>query len=963
MYDYDILYCVQQGRCNVSRVISNEEYLREESDVVISESGQREPKEEWDYEPVIEDDFGDELVVKSQEVISVSPSRFVEFAVTVPDKVKQIRVPFSFVNRRYLSLPYDTPSKRVLLKCGRQVEKSTLLGNKSLAYCALISSFNVLYVSPTNLQTKTFSQDRLKEPIETSSRLKAWTTTQLSDNIFLKKFVNRSQLTLRYAYHNADRVRGIPADLILVDEVQDIITDNLPVIEECASHSIYKLFLYSGTPKSLDNPLEKYWTEQSTQNEWVVPCEHHGVPGDPSTWHWNILGEGNIGLGGLVCSKCGKPIVAMHPHAQWASMNPSVFGRLKQPFEGYRIPQLMVPWLDWHELLDKRTKQSPTVFNNEVLGLSYDSGNRPLTRQDIIANCSPGLLMTESNLIKIKQHLGTASPIFAGIDWGCHDEQTRILTLRGFVYFKDLTSEDQVAQWDPETRNMSFVVPLVRTVRDWNKPLLHFKTKAGLDLMVTDTHRMRTSGTGRDQWVVESAEKTAARGGSVNFVGSVSWEGTPRETFTLPGVPKSSGYSGSEDLTYKMEDWLEFLGYLITEGGLCYDGDRPSCLKMSQRETVNYETYLKIQNCLDRLAIPSMSIFPNEKTGDVNWTIYGKQFWQWYGDNVGTSSENKRIPREFLSLPEAQLRVLFQALVDGDGYTDPREGCTGGAFYSTSKGLCEDFQELCVRLGLRCVVRLHKPAEGNRQTRWRAMWSEGRDYHLNTPSTSVEHVPYSGKVYCCAVPTGFIVTERNGCVAYQGNTGENAYTVLSLGAYINEFFTIFFVHRFEGPETEPQVQLDLIETLINNWNVKVVGTDYGGGFDRNDHLQRKFGRERIWKYQYSQPSQKVKWEEKFHRFLIHRTEVMSDVFNAIKRKDVFRFLDWSQFEDPFSKDFLNIFSEYNEQTRQIQYKKSPDCTDDAFHSILLCFMVSMLKHPRFDVLNPQARTSSNYTED
>ena len=942
------------------QVVTADEYRRKfASPVILSSTGEPAIREEWDYEPEVDDFIDDEvLAAKQREIINVSASEFTEFSVMVPDKVLKKRVPFSFHQRRYLKLPYDTPTKRLLFKCGRQVEKSTLLGNKCLAYCCINADFQVLYVSPTNLQTKTFSQDRLREPVETSEKLKAWTTTKLSDNVFLKKFVNRSQITLRYAYHNADRVRGIPSDMILIDEVQDVITDNIPVIEECASHSPYKIFIYSGTPKSLDNPLEKYWIEQSTQNEWVVPCEHHGVPGDPGTWFWNILDESNIGAEGLICSKCKQPINSMHPMAQWASMNPEVAKKLEEPFEGYRVPQLMVPWLKWHEILDKQKRLSRALFHNEVLGLSYDAGTRPLTRQDVIDNCQPGFLMTPQQLTKVKSSLSSASPVFAGIDWGCHDEQTRILTPRGFVHFKDLTAEDQVAQWDPTSRNMSFVTPKVRTVRDWDKPLLHFKTKGGLDLMVTDTHRMRTSVAGRDQWVVESAGETAARGGNINFVGSVRWEGTLRETFTLPGLPVSPGYAGSESRTFKMEDWLELLGYLITEGGLCYDGERPSCLKMSQRETVNHETYLKMQHCLDRLAIP-FSTFPNVKTGDVNWTIYGKQLWQWYASNVGTSSETKRIPREFLALPEAQLRVLFQAMVDGDGYTDPREGCTGGAYYSTSKELCEDFQELCIRLGLRCVVRLHKPAEGNRQARWRAMWSEGRDYHLNTPSTSVEHVPYSGKVYCCAVPTGFIVTERNGCVSYQGNTGENTYTVFCLGAYLDSKFTVFYIHRFEGPESEPEVQLDLIETLIRNWNVRTVGVDYGGGYWPNDQLQRKFGQERIWKYQYSTPGVKVKWEAPLHRFLVHRTEVMSDVFNAIKRKDVFRFPDWSQFYDPFAQDFLNIFSEYNEQTRQLQYKKSPDCTDDSFHSVLYCFLASMLKIPRFDVMNPQEKTRSS----
>jgi hypothetical protein len=589
-------------------VLSSEEYHRRNRSNVVWENGEPHIREEWDYEPLpLDDDFADdeEIAKKQAELIGISPSQFVEFAIKVPDKEAQKRVPFSFQGRKYLKLPYNTPSKRTLYKCGRQVEKSTLLGNKCLSYCCIINAFNVLYVSPTNQQTKTFSADRLKEPIETSEHLKAWTTSKLSDNVFLKKFINRSQVTLRYAYHNADRVRGIPADMILIDELQDVITDNIPVIEECASHSSYKLFIYSGTPKSFDNAIEHYWTNLSTQNEWVVPCEAHGVPGNPASWHWNVLGENNIGKEGLVCERCHKPINASHPKAQWASMNPGVKNKLREPYEGYRIPQLMVPWLQWHEIIDKHTKMPTAQFHNEVLGLSYDSGTRPLTRQDIIDNCRPGQLMTVDELGKLMKRVGDAIPVFAGIDWG---------------------------------------------------------------------------------------------------------------------------------------------------------------------------------------------------------------------------------------------------------------------------------------------------------------------------------------------------------------TGEGTFTVLSLGTYIDEHFTIFYIHRFEGQELEPERQLDLIDDIIRNWKVNLVGVDYGGGFYMNDKLTRKFGQDRIMKYQYSQPSQKVRWEPMLKRFIVHRTEVMSDIFNAIKRRNVFRFPDFAQFEDPYSKDFLSIFSEYNEQQRQIQYKKTPDSTDDSFHSVLLCFLASMLKHPRFDVMNPTDKT-------
>jgi len=42
---------------------------------------------------------------------------------------------------------------------------------------------------------------------------------------------------VRAAYHSADAARGISADLLLVDEFQDIAAGDLPVLQETLSHS------------------------------------------------------------------------------------------------------------------------------------------------------------------------------------------------------------------------------------------------------------------------------------------------------------------------------------------------------------------------------------------------------------------------------------------------------------------------------------------------------------------------------------------------------------------------------------------------------------------------------------------------------------------------------------------------------------------------------------------------------
>lgn len=837
---------------------------------------------------------------------------------------------------------------------GVVTHNSTLLGNTALTYACLIPGYKTLYVSPSATQTKTFSNDRLREPIETSEVLKAYTTPRMSMNIFEKQFINWSKITLRYAFLTADRVRGIPSYGLMLDEIQDIIKENIPVIEQCTAHAPRKLkrFRYAGTPKSLDNVLEYYRANFSTQGEWVVPCDFCGSKSGAGRY-WNILGEKNIGLKGLICERCGKPLNPQHPEAQWAFM--VAYDAEKVPFESYRIPQLMVPWKPWGEILLDYRRYPRNQFYNEVLGLSFDSGIRPLTLTQVRNCCDAGLSMDEETLLKFEQ-LGHGQDIFMGIDWGCHDEETRILTPSGWKYFRDLTEEDRVAQWDPDTREITFVTPRARTVRNWEGDLFHFKTRGGLDLMVTETHRMRVRSTGG--WTTETAKETAERTGGYNFVGYGTWGGREESTFTLPGVPGSAGYSGEEALTIPMDLWLEFLGYLVTEGGVCYNDGRPSCVKMSQRETVNPDTTARIRAVLSALTTLGINVseFPNPSTGDVNWTLYGKRLWSWVVATLGSTPETKRLPREIFELSTRQLQILFNAMVAGDGSRDNRNPNRGG-YYSTSKGLCEDFQEICLRLGLRAVVRPGRGPMGNKQQMWRVSWSRGRDHRIN-PTSHPTRAPYRGKVYCCSVPSGYILTERNGCVAFQGNSGENTYTVVTLATYIDMKFTVFYVHRFVGEDLEPPRQLEKLVGLVRRFNVKLIGSDYGGGFDRNDHLTRVFGPEKLAKYQYmARTKQKVAWDPSLRRYKVHRTEIMSDLFNAIKRNQLV-FPRWEEFGIPYGQDMCNIYSEYNESLRQIQYDTTSGNTDDTFHSILYCLLASMIIVRRPDIIAPRRETGN-----
>ena len=80
----------------------------------------------WDYAPPRED----RERVKEQNLrdaqIPLTPSQFIETTVQMPNPHTRTLENFSFEERGYLREIYDIQAPRVLLMCGRQVEKTVL---------------------------------------------------------------------------------------------------------------------------------------------------------------------------------------------------------------------------------------------------------------------------------------------------------------------------------------------------------------------------------------------------------------------------------------------------------------------------------------------------------------------------------------------------------------------------------------------------------------------------------------------------------------------------------------------------------------------------------------------------------------------------------------------------------------------------------------------------------------------
>jgi UDP-glucuronate decarboxylase len=115
-----------------------------------------------------------------------------------------------------------------------------------------------------------------------------------------------------------------------------------------------------------------------------------------------------------------------------------------------------------------------------------------------------------------------------------------------------------------------------------------------------------------------------------------------------------------------------------------------------------------------------------------------------------------------LRLSSRRSRILFDALVLGDG---TRKGRLSGVYYTKSKRLADDVQELAVRAGLAAAV-----TEVAGRELFRVNFRAPVDAKLVSPN----RVAYGGMVYCVSVTNGNVLVRRRGKAAWCGNCYDEA---------------------------------------------------------------------------------------------------------------------------------------------------------------------------------------------
>lgn len=337
----------------------------------------------------------------------------------------------------------------------------------------------------------------------------------------------------------------------------------------------------------------------------------------------------------------------------------------------------------------------------------------------------------------------------------CYDEQTEVLTRRGWLKFGDLAQEDQVATMNLETRCIEWQVPQRLVWMPYRGTMLHFRNRNNFDLLVTPDHKMIVDARVGNHL---TGRKTKQFGGALASV--IADDFVPRKWRMLntatPGAGAEpalieipllpDGARGPKRIpvsAIKPDDFMELAGWYLSEG-YCdsLTSEHAGRITICQCE-VNPDHRAAIASLFERIGlgvqVQERAIVAHNK-GLAAFLL--KQF--------GAGSYNKQIPRWIKDLHPRLLTILRDTMMKGDGNKD------GFAYTSYSQRLRDDFQEICLLTGWRATIRGNVIRIGRKQ-----FFPEVRE----RPAA----VEYEGMVGCVTVPNGTVVIRRNGVACISGN--------------------------------------------------------------------------------------------------------------------------------------------------------------------------------------------------
>lgn len=332
----------------------------------------------------------------------------------------------------------------------------------------------------------------------------------------------------------------------------------------------------------------------------------------------------------------------------------------------------------------------------------------------------------------------------------CFDEETELLTNRGWMRYDEVLFSDKILTYNIDGKILEWKNMNGFTIKRYNGEMIHLYN-GSFDFLVTPNHK----------WVVCNDRRKNDK--------------YLKETSSLNSkhiICRMSDVNIEYENKEYCDEEIALIGWAVSDGSIC-----KSHTTIYQSLTAYPEKCAQI----DRLA---EKFGDDVKTSENDYgpTIIEGRPWDGFGRmkkwmisgnlrlKIKAVTDGKTINHDFIcSLSKRQLTILFDAIIDGDGY---RTACGGVRLaQSHNEKLLDDFQLISTLLG-----------KISRKSRWVStygkiidgvtVYSDSNRFWPNThvKSLKIDKINYSGFIWCPSSENKTVVVRRNGCVSISGNS-------------------------------------------------------------------------------------------------------------------------------------------------------------------------------------------------
>jgi len=359
----------------------------------------------------------------------IDPVEFAEKALTIDGQPFQI----TSCGRDYLHEIYryicleavGKKGKSVVVKKGRQVEMTTTACSVSLYFACggVYDHIRGLHTFPQIEQARRYSKVVFSPRVIESVNSCIAKLLENDGSVTQKPFKSGNFILIEGAGEQGDRLRGLPLDYALFDEVQDLARSARENTQEALSHSKlgpdgFGLELNFGTPKDVGSDFYTIW-ESSDRRAYYLKCIHCGHF-FPLFYQYSTSKEvtdTNLVEGFMVECRdkegggCHQKMDKRYAikGGKWIPQ-----GDINAPRRGYHINQLLVPHVTREALDSKLRDKTLRSFSNEVMGEFYAGRETGPSFGEVVE-----VTTNDPNTSEWRFSTTVADKItWAGVDWG-----------------------------------------------------------------------------------------------------------------------------------------------------------------------------------------------------------------------------------------------------------------------------------------------------------------------------------------------------------------------------------------------------------------------------------------------------------------------------------------------------------------------------------------------------------------